>query len=257
MAEITMTTSEYDALIESKKSLERSLEREMILQEQINKLNKEKFIALEDSQKSLIKITKSEITEHMIIKREDYNNMLNELENRLNEFIYLSYARKIITPEDLKIILTLKHNDIRDLFFKKVKTTSCSEEKEITYGIDGIKSELRNKLDDEIKSKIKQAEENILKYDNLLEENIKLDEMNISLSEMNKKLIKDFEELQKKLFLYENYYDDFNRIRLILNDKRFFRSRYIQLKKIIKIVQKKWELPKYSTSNNNETNYHC
>jgi hypothetical protein len=252
MAEITMTTSEYDALIESKKSLERSLEREMILQEQINKLNKE----LEHSQKTLIKITKSEITEHMVIKREDYNNMLNELENRLNEFSYL-YEHKTVTPEDLKIILTLKHNDIRDLFFKKVKTTSCSEEREITYGIDGIKSELRNKLDDEIKSKIKQAEENILKYDNLLEENIELDEMNISLSEMNKKLIKDFEELQKKLFLYENYYDDFNRIRLILNDKRFFRSRYIQLKKIIKIVQKKWELPKYSTSNNNETNYHC
>lgn len=49
MAKITMDTSEYEALKENKTLLEKSLENERKLQEQITKLSDEKIKALEDA----------------------------------------------------------------------------------------------------------------------------------------------------------------------------------------------------------------
>ena len=71
MAKIEMDISEYEAMKENKKLLENSLEKERGLQEQIKKLTDEKTKALEDAKMKVVKISKSEVTEHLFRKKED------------------------------------------------------------------------------------------------------------------------------------------------------------------------------------------
>ncbi len=79
MAEIKMDISEYEIMKENKKLLENSLEKERELQEQIKKLNDEKTKVLENAKMKVVKISRTEITEHLMRKRGD-NYIRRELE---------------------------------------------------------------------------------------------------------------------------------------------------------------------------------
>ena len=79
MAEIKMDISEYEIMKENKKLLENSLEKERELQKQIKKLTDEKVKALADAKMKVVKISRTEVTEHLMRKRGD-NYIRRELE---------------------------------------------------------------------------------------------------------------------------------------------------------------------------------
>jgi hypothetical protein len=71
MAKIEMDISEYEIIMENKKLLEESIQRERSLNDKIEELNKEKIKALEDAKMKVIKIEKTEMTEWTLNLKDD------------------------------------------------------------------------------------------------------------------------------------------------------------------------------------------
>lgn len=198
MAKIEMDISEYEIMKENKKLLEESLNKERELQKQVEQLTNDKIKALEDAKMKVVKITKSEVTEHLLRKRVDETYVFRELLQVLGiDYRYLQHKPDFI------------HIDyLQNIFFEKVKSFSMPVEEIITCGLDEIKAEIREelkaKMDDDIKRKIQNAETALTKNDELLKENKTLTNDNNLLIEKNKKLTEQCDELTKKLTDIEN-----------------------------------------------------
>ena len=228
MAKIEMDISEYEAMKENKKLLENSLEKERGLQDQIKKLTDEKTKALEDAKMKVVKISKTEVTEHLLRKRED-TYVWRELWN----LIGVDYRRLPKMPEFINT------DQLSNVFFQRVKSYSMPYEEITTHGLDEIKAEIRNdlkaKMDDDTKRKIENAKVALSKNNELLKENKTLTTDNSSLAEKNKKLTERCDELTKKLIEFENGNELLGTVKDILKNGYGFWNKSKLLDKIISI----------------------
>jgi len=232
MAQIKMDISEYESMKDNKKLLENSLEKERYLQEQIKKLTDEKTKTLEDAKMKVVKISRTEITEYLMRKRPD-----SYVWNELWRFLGLDYRR---LPEIPDYINT---DNLINVFFEKVKSSSTPNEEITTHGLDDIKVEIRNdlkkKMDDETNRKIKNAETVLSKNNELLKENRTLVTDNNMLTEKNKNLTKLCDELTKKLIDIENDNKVLFYVKDTLKNGYGFWNRSELLDKIISIINEK------------------
>ena len=230
MAKIEMDISEYEAMKENKKLLENSLEKERGLQDQIKKLTDEKTKALEDAKMKVVKISKSEVTEHLLRKRED-----TYIWRELWHLLGLDYRGLPKMPDYI-------HTDhLVKVFFEKSTSHSMPYEETTTHGLDEIKAEIRNdlkaKMDDDTNRKIKNAETALSKNDEVLKENKTLTTDNSSLTEKNKKLTEQCDELTKKLTDIENGNETLGKVKDTLKNGYGFWNKSKLLDKIISIIK--------------------
>jgi hypothetical protein len=230
MAKIEMDISEYEAMKENKKLLENSLEKERGLQEQIKKLTDEKTKALEDAKMKVVKISKTEITEYLMRKRED-----SYIWRELWHLLGLDYRGLPKMPDCI-------HTDhLASVFFEKVKSYSMPNEETTTHGLDEIKAEIRNdlkaKMDEETNRKIKNAETALSKNDELLKENRTLTTDNGTLTEKNKKLTEQCDELTKKITDIEDGNKVLSDVKDTLKNGYGFWNKSELLDKIISIIK--------------------
>lgn len=230
MAKIEMDISEYEAMKENKKLLENSLEKERGLQEQIKKLTDEKTKALEDAKMKVVKISKTEVTEHLLRKRED-----THIWRELWLLMGLDYRQLPKMPE----FIHTEH--LVNAFFEKATSFSTPIEETITYGLDEIKAEIRNdlkaKMDDDTKRKLENAEVALSKNNEFLKENKKMTNDNSSLTEKNKKLTGRCNELTKKLTDVEDNIETLNKIREVLKNGYGFWNKSELLDKVISLIK--------------------
>lgn len=230
MAEIKMDISEYEIMKENKKLLENSLEKERELQEQIKKLNDEKTKVLENAKMKVVKISRTEITEHLMRKRGD-----NYIRRELGHLLGMN------NTELFRMYDNINTDYLINAFFEKATSHSVPYEEITTHGLDEIKAEIRNdlktKMDDETNRKIKNAETVLLKNDELLKENKTLTTDNNILTENNKKLTEQCDGLIKILNDTENGNKVLFDIKDILKDGYGFWNKSELLDKIISIIK--------------------
>ena len=247
MAKIEMDISEYEAIKENKKLLEKSLENERMLQETIKKLNKEKIQAIEAAKMKVVKTCKHEATETVLIKRKDTDKIINEIRLLVSQSEIGAYSFNAD-----KFIL----NNLSSILFEKNKITLPTKIETTIHGLDEIKSELKESLEDEIKIKIKNAEEIISKYNQLMLEKSNIEEemegvnlRNFRLSDVVSQLKSDNKELQKEIDyndkvkhsmqnLITNNKEKINRIKYILSNGYGLFNKSTILNKIIEIINR-------------------
>lgn len=149
MAKIEMDLSEYERMIEVKNLLEKSLEKERKLTEEIDRLTQEKLKALKDAEKRVVKITRKEITEHPVQLRE-------------NSIITRSVLSLLGVPQFAMMNINMRVIDYRELsemFFEKSKVFNHPVEESITtHGLDEIKSEIEKDLRKEFETDISKSD---------------------------------------------------------------------------------------------------
>jgi DNA repair exonuclease SbcCD ATPase subunit len=191
MAEIKMDVSEYEIMKDNKRLLEKALEREQQLSAEIERLNKEKIEALENAKMKVIKISRSE--------RTDYMYMTHYSEDALKElYITLRHSNYSSYPEFI-----LRAPSLLNTIFKKETTTHVLNN-EITYhGLDDVRAEIRNdiqsQIDEDTKTKLKEADELINKYAKLMKEVDSLRTSESMYKEGNRKLTDKCDEYLSKI----------------------------------------------------------
>lgn len=182
MAEVKMDLSEYQVLMENKRLLENSLEKERDLQEQIKKLTDEKTHALENAQMKVTKITRSERKDYLYKKKLDQHIWVN-----LWSLLGLDYRTLPKMPQDIHI------DHLIGAFFDQITSISCPTVEVTTHGLDEIKAEIRTQLwdemDEDTQRKIKDAESILYRNNELLKENNTLTQANERLNQLNSELL--------------------------------------------------------------------
>lgn len=248
MAEIKMDVSEYNEIMENKKLLKESLEREKELNDQIQKLNKEKLKAYEDAKMQVVYQNKK-VIEEVNIESVDVDELYGYMTHRR----YDGRSGRYIYEKSPFVY----SENILNRFIRKTKVVR-EEPTEITVkGLDEVKIELRkdieSKLDKEIYDKIS-------KYDKLskiigekdkeissfhkkeltyLDEIDSLNKHIESVEHNFEKKVKECSELSSKLSKQKESLETINEIRSILSDgfgKVFNKSSL--LNKISKLVNK-------------------
>jgi len=141
MAKIEMDISEYEIMKENKTLLENSLKNERKLQQEIEKLREDKLRALEDAKYSVTKITKSESTEHVYLRR-TFSDPTSDM--------YYQHRRHFALLEDsLRNGFGATSQNVEnliDFFFEKVTTHSIPVNETIVKGFDEVKEEIRQEM---------------------------------------------------------------------------------------------------------------
>lgn len=148
MAKIEMDISEYEIMKENKKLLENSLEKERGLQQRIEQLNKEKIEALEEAKMKVVKISKVETMEHVLVKRD-----FEDIWGRMREFLLNSFhnnPHQGLLTNRVDSYLQSEGRKLIDICFEKTSSSLFSEPTITTHGLDEIKKELSEKLKKQI-----------------------------------------------------------------------------------------------------------
>jgi hypothetical protein len=211
MAKIEMDLSEYQEIQKNKELLEKSLERERELQEQLNEANKEKIEALEAAKMKVVKINRTHKTQYALIKREP-----EEIVRRVFRLVgvnenALRGVRGVFIPNinDFDAVI--------ESFFDVQESISEDPFEEITvHGLDEVKKEIRKDLEAKIDGKTKNDLKDFVelqKTHKLLSEvnrktviinksleadNKKLDKLNADLAEDNKELREEVDNVIKR-----------------------------------------------------------
>lgn len=192
MAKIEMDLSEYERIQENKKLLEKSLENERSLRDEITKLQKEKLEALESAKMKVIKIKRNETTEHILMQHSSRYD-LSRLFNILKEYfagIDNHYTGAIL-------------NEIVEGLFRKTTSYIIHDDEVTTHGLDEIKEELRidieKNINEDIKEKLERASKFQKEKSEILDNLSIATKKNTTLSKENENLIKVIEELEIKL----------------------------------------------------------
>ena len=233
-----MDISEYEIIMENKKLLEESIQRERSLNDKIEELNKEKIKALEDAKMKVIKIEKTEMTEWTLNLKDDLS-IWREL------WRFATNGNQIPNMPDY-----IRFGRISDMFFEKTKSISFPKEEITTVGLDEIKKEisddLKSKLDSKTISQLSKAELTLSENDRLLKENKILQDDVDFKKEINQKLEnrlegqeKKIEDLLKILKESEESNKSLSEIKKILINGYGFWNRGEIIKKIYDIVWKK------------------
>ena len=241
MAKIEMDISEYESMKEYKKLLEDSLKNEKELSSKIILLEKEKNKALEDSKMKVIKISKSESTQHLLYRKD------------IKEIIPIIF-RSLNLPTDTQFIrerigIDINSGYIDSLFemcFSKITSHSVPvADSYETVGLDEIKNELKTilkaELDEEVASKLgffdslqKTNNELYSKIDELKREVYVLTKDSGLVIAQNNRLTEDNNGLNKEndsLVCYANA------VNILLNHKFNPFNAYYKIKKVKEYIK--------------------
>lgn len=234
MAKIEMDMTEYDLMRENKKLLEESLKKERELEKQIANLTKEKIDALENAKMRVVKTKKSEITEHLLRKRDD-QSIWRELWNLMG--IDYRDQRQYLPP----INSYLNISRLGDTFFEKATSISMPVEEITTHGLDEVRNEIReelkSKMDEETSTKLKRADETLSKYDTILKENKKLSDEIESTIGKNKILVERLDTLTEDINGKKKAESILTNINEILKDGYGFWGKSKLLDKVISLAK--------------------
>lgn len=242
MAKIEMDISEYEVMKENKRLLEKSLEKERELKEQVDKLNKEKLEVLENSQRKVVKIVKNQVSEFLVKKRGDYDLIVSDFLKLLDIFKSSSHKRHLFYdtfPDQIKLL--------QDNLFEVVKKESEPTVDTTMYGLDDIKEEIRSeyydKMTEEIREKLNKAQivfNRNLELDNENKElSIKVSSLERSVDSLEDKkteLLSEVENLEKSLSEYVENSNKYKTIASLMSGNYGFFKRSV-LKEINKIVK--------------------
>lgn len=147
MAIIKMDISEYEALKEIQNNLKDSLNREKELQDKVRKLQEERILDLESSQKQVIVYNKSVVTEHT-----------NEISTAFQEQKVLDKIVNVLR-DNLSSAVT-KLTNIKYILLKKSYKTYEETSNHKFIGLEDVESMIRDELN-------KEYEKRIINYDKL------------------------------------------------------------------------------------------
>lgn len=195
-----MDVSEYDAMRENKRLLEASLKKEREYKKEIDRLNEEKIKALEDAKMKVVKVSRRDTHEHVMITRHQAD-IYRELQH------YFSGERSrrdrfnlYDSATDLEFV-----NYLLRTFFKKETSFSIYSDNETvtTHGLDEIKVELRkdieSKIDKETKDKLERADVAIRRHREIIQEKEELEKELKGLSQKYTKTLDLCDKLTKEL----------------------------------------------------------
>ncbi len=235
MAKIEMDLSEYESIMENKKLLKESLEKERLLQVKIEELNKEKLTALEDAKMKVIKVVKHEKREYIYQRCSDemvYRNILNFLNIRFDNFQNFQFG---------------SIDNLIERIFTKTLSHNIPIEEITTCGLDEVKSEIRKSIENSMNDDLKNFKENNIKLNEIVS-NLKKDisELKLknndltndisNLKNENNALIDERNNLVSDIEFYKNSMDKIGMIEEIVKDGYGFFDKSNKLDSIIKIL---------------------
>lgn len=188
MAKIEMDISEYEIMKENKVLLEKALEKERSLHEQIKKLNEEKMYALLEAKMKVVKTVETTSNDYIYEVRPDSSSVWMDIysyfgvRNNNNNFTH-----------DLSKIV--------DLFFRKTNIKSEPKITVTTHGLDDIKKEIKAKVESKIsleqRNKLESAEIAIKENDDLRNKHFNYEKTIKGLIKENDELLNSIDELQE------------------------------------------------------------
>lgn len=230
MAKIEMDLSEYERMMEVKKLLESSLEKERGLQVQVEKLTKEKLQAYEDAKMKVVKTVKHETTEHIIAQRDHYQAW-----QEMQHIVARSYRGSAMPSHDMI-------DNLVKSIFTKTKSHSTGEVEITTVGLDEVKKEIRESIESQIdkntKEKLSKAEELFKSNKSLFDDNCRLTKEVSVMSEKNELLVAQCEELTKMLSDHKERAQKMNSVMELLKQEQSFWTRKAILSSIQAILNK-------------------
>lgn len=212
MAEIKMDVSEYEAMQENKKLLERALKKEEKLNKQIIDLKQEKIDSLKETEKKVVKIITRRTQEVLLTKKPDH-----EIMRDLSNVFYQTQNNIQYGYNHLSLIENMKH-----AFFQVEKLESMVDDSVTIHGLDEVKSEIRSELEKEVEDEVKRLKSSV-EYMKQTEENNASDLLKVAglKSEVNT-LKEELEEDRKKFDeLKTRVYEAINELN---NDSLFTRG---------------------------------
>ena len=157
MAQIKMDVSEYEAMKENKNLLEKSLENERALNEQVKQLTDEKTKALEDAKMKVVKVTRSEVRQHLIMKMEPWGeHAVRRLLNALGINTHAINSDMVLSSW-LRDKTRIDWDMLADAFFSKTESVAVPVNEITTHNLDDVKAEIRADIMAGIDNDTKQA----------------------------------------------------------------------------------------------------
>lgn len=155
MAKIEMDLSEYEKMMEVKKLLENSLEKERELEKEIRSMNDARIQTLKDAEMKVIKISRKEVVEYPIQKIE-------------SRYVISEFLKRLGTREVPPHICNTYIEDLGDIFFRKDKVISYPSEETITmHGLDEIRKEIRDSVEKDIREELEECGRMSKKFDKI------------------------------------------------------------------------------------------
>ena len=199
MAEIKMDVTEYELMKEKAKLLEESLENERKLKDDIDKLKEEKIKALEDAKMKVVKVEKTEVTEHLLYKG-SYEGDLQ---------VKVMVLKALGLPGDKNTIdyINIDYGMLINSLFTKTTSHSVPRIETTTHGLDEIKSEIRedlkSKMDSETISKLEELSNLSFKHNEVVKELTELNKKYKAVSDIKIELVGKNLELEKQVKKHE------------------------------------------------------
>lgn len=195
MAKIEMDISEYEAMKENKVLLEKSLEKQEKLNQQIKDLQQEKIEDLKKNAMRVVKVNTTEVRQFVLRKRPD-GEIIDQMRRLFNPNAY-----------DPNYHWGPLIEQIQEAFFQIQEVTSGSGESIVTvHGLDEVRGEIRAEEEKKVKKEVERLNNKIHELDITEERNkTKILDANIikaenkSLVDKSEKLIKNNAELSKHL----------------------------------------------------------
>ena len=223
MAKIEMDVSEWEQMKKYQKSLEDSLEREKVLKEQVDKLNKDKIDMLEKASRKVL-IHKTKYTSQTLLVKKTFEQVIKSIQNYLRQPYHgLSGIGHHRNPQDA---LRDGFEDLKHTFFSVVTTESQEmNEDTVTYkGFDEVKEELRKEI---FKEESKANRKMLKQYPELVKKLEKFNAMQAHAAELEEKITQhliDKKELRDKNEEYEEKWDTINKFIQSMSTN-FFKAR--------------------------------
>lgn len=195
-----MDISEYEAIQENKRLLQDSLDRERKLQDELERLNKEKIQALEDAKMKVVKTIKSETTEHILVRR-DFRDKFYQIQERIFNVFASNKTLNNPISQVANGFLQYEIEQLIDIYFEKEKSYSLSQPEITTHGLDEVKAELREEIKKELSATYNKDMELVRDAKNeLTQKQMRITDLekNISnLEDVNRELIKELSDKTK------------------------------------------------------------
>lgn len=202
MSEVKMDMSEYEAIMETKRLLQESLENQKELQDKIERLQVEKIKALEDAKMMVVKKTTINVYHHLYKRNKDLGrsieNMLIALGVDTNNIrIYDRYSMYANSVDEGTL------NTIIDNLFKFEKQAEPEQTSITTHGLDEVKEELRKEYyaeqDADVVEKLSERERLLIQMNELRKDNDSLTSRNFVLDMSNKSYLEKIEGLEQSI----------------------------------------------------------
>jgi len=184
-----MDLTEFDAMRETKKLLQESLEKERSLSKEIEKLTQEKVKALEDAKMKVVKVTRIENHDIIFQKSSDetiiqnVSRLLGVSSHKVRDSVMFGNRHY---PDPMNMGGSF-FNGMINTFFERRKSTSCPHKEETTVvGLDEVKKEIREELNAQMEQTTKRKLDD---YDRLSKSEHEFSKRVRELSESNEELL--------------------------------------------------------------------